>query len=157
VIALDCWYGLGTCVGALGGDGVSAAIAGVTIALAVTSPLLAFGQVDSRPAWLSVFAAQFCWPFAGAMLGRTTSSRRKRRLCTPAPPRSRDRWLAEYGIYADRDVVLVSPGSRRVLAAEAVRTLTGMRPKEAADLVDSAPGWSCARSPASGRKGAGAA
>ena len=140
VIALDCWYGLGTSVQALGGDGVSSAIAGVTIALAVTSPMLIFDQVESRPAWLGVFAAQLCWPVAGAVLGRTASSRRKRRLHPPAPPRSRDRWLAEYGIYPDRDVVLVSPGGRRVLVAEAVRTLTGMRPKEAADLVDSAPG-----------------
>jgi hypothetical protein len=138
VVALDCWLGLGTCVKALA-DGFTAAIVGVTIALAVTSPLMIFWQVGSRPAWLAAMAAQFTWPFAGGILGATVSGRRKRRLSPPAPRRSQASWLAEYGIDANRDLVLVSPGSRKILVINAVSTLTGMRLKEAKDLVDNAP------------------
>jgi hypothetical protein len=89
-------------------------------------------------------AAQFSWPFAGWILGAAVSGRRKRRLSPPTPMpmpmRSPDSWLAEYGIDANHDLVLVSPGSRKILVIKAVRTLTGMRLKEAKDLVDNAPG-----------------
>jgi hypothetical protein len=140
VVALDYWLGLGTCVRALAADGFTAATVGVTTALAVTSPLMIFWQVGSRPAWLGVMAAQFSWPFAGLMLGAAVSGRRKRRLSPPVPRRSPASWLAEYGIDADRDLVLVSPGSRKILVIKAVSTLTGMRLKKAQDLVDNAPG-----------------
>lgn len=79
-VALDCWLGLGTCARALGDGGFTAATLGVTTALAVTSPLMIFWQVGSRPAWLAVMTAQFSWPFAGVMLGAAVSWRRKRRL-----------------------------------------------------------------------------
>ena len=137
---MDCWLGLGTSVRALATDACAASIAGVTIALAVTSPLMIFWPVESRPAWLAVLAAQFCWPFAGLMLGATVSGRRKRRLSPPAPPRSPTSWLAEFGIDANRDLILVSPGSRKILVINAVSTLTGMRIREARDLIDNAPG-----------------
>jgi hypothetical protein len=139
-VALDCWLGLGTCVRALAADGFTAATVAVTTALAVTSPLMIFWQVGSRPAWLAVMAAQFSWPFAGLMLGAAVSGRRKRRLSPPVPRRSPASWLVEYGIYADRDLILISPGSRKILVINAVSTLTGMRPREAKDLVDNAPG-----------------
>lgn len=88
VVALDYWLGLGTCVRALATDGLTAAIVGVTIALAVTSSLMIFWQVGSRPAWLAVMAAQFTWPFAGGIRGVAVSGQRKRRLSPPVPPRS---------------------------------------------------------------------
>jgi hypothetical protein len=112
----------------------------VTTALAVTSPLMIFWQVGSRPAWLAVMAAQFSWPFAGVMLGAAVSGRRKRRLSPLLPRRSPASWLAEYGIDSDHDLVLVSPGSRKILVIKAIGTLTGMRLKEAKDLVDNPPG-----------------
>ena len=140
VVAVDYWFGLGTSARALATDAGAAAIAVVTIALAVTSPLMILWPVDSRPAWLAVLAAQLCWPFAGLMLGAAVSSRRKRRLSPPAHRRSPATWLAEFGIEANRDLILVSPGSRQVLVINAVITLTGMRPREARDLVDHAPG-----------------
>ncbi len=140
VVAVDCWLGLGISVRALATDAWAAAIAGVTIALAVTSPLMILWPVESRPAWLGVLAAQFCWPFAGLMLGAAVSGRRKRRLAPPAPRRSPASWLAEFGIEANRDLILVSPGSRKALVINAVITLTGMRIKEAKDLIDNAPG-----------------
>lgn len=139
-VALDYWFGPGTCVRAIATDGFTAATVGVTTALAVTSPLMVFWQVGSRPAWLAVMAAQFSWPFAGTMLGAAVSSRRKRRLNPPVPPRSPTSWLAEYGIYADRDLILVSPGSRKILVIKTITTLTGMRLNEAIDLVDNPPG-----------------
>ena len=125
---------------ALAADGFTAATVAVTTALAVTSPLMIFWQVGSRPAWLAVMAAQFSWPFAGLILGAAVSGRRKRRLSPPVPRRSPASWLVEYGIYADRDLILISPGSRKILVINAVSTLTGMRPREAKDLVDNAPG-----------------
>ena len=140
VIALDCWFGLGTCARALATDGFTAPTVGVTTALAATSPLMIFWQVGSRPAWLAVMAAQFSWPFAGVMLGAAVSGRRKRRLSPLMPRRSPASWLAEYGIDSDHDLVLVSPGSRKILVIKAIGTLTGMRLKEAKDLVDNAPG-----------------
>ena len=140
VIAVDCWLGVGTSVRALATDACAAAIAGVTIALAVTLPLMILWPVESRPAWLVVLAAQFCWPFAGLMLGAAVSGRRKRRLSPPAHRRSPAGWLAEFGIGANRDLILVSPGSRKMLVINAVSTLTGMRMKEAQDLIDNAPG-----------------
>ena len=70
VVVADCRFGLGTSVRALATDAGAAAIAVVTIALAVTSPLMLLWPVDSRPAWLAVLAAQFCWPFAGRLAGR---------------------------------------------------------------------------------------
>jgi ribosomal protein L7/L12 len=72
VVALDFWFGLGTCVRALAADGFTA--------------------------------------------------------------------VTEFGIHANRDLVLVSPGNRKALVVKAVSTLTGMRLKEVADLVDNAPG-----------------
>ncbi|HEY6787929.1 MAG TPA: ribosomal protein L7/L12 [Trebonia sp.] len=140
VAALDYWLGLGTCVKALTTDSVTAATVAATAALAATSPLMVSWQVESRPAWLAVIAAQFSWPFAGMILGAAVSERRKRRLSPPAPRRSPDSWLAEYGIDANRDLILVSPGSRKIRVISAVRTLTGMRLKEAKDLIDNAPG-----------------
>lgn len=140
VVALDYWLGLGTCVRALATDGFTAATVGATTALAVTSPLMIFWQAGSRPAWLGVMAAQFSWPFAGVILDAAVSGRRKRRLSPLTPLRSAGSWLAGYGIGANRDLVLVSPGSRKILVIKAVRTLTGMRLKEAEDLVDNVPG-----------------
>lgn len=140
VVALDCWLGLGTCARALGDGGFTAATVGVTIALAATSPLMIFWPVGSRPAWLAVMVAQFSWPFAGAMLGAAVSGRRKRLASPPVPRRDPASWLAEYGIAADRDLVLVSPGSRKILVINAIGTLTGMRLREAKDLVDNPPG-----------------
>jgi hypothetical protein len=140
VVALDYWLGLGTCARALAADGFSAATVGVTAALAVTSPLMIFWQVGSRPAWLWVMAAQFSWPFAGGIAGAAVSGRRKRRLSSHVPPRSPASWLAKYGIDSDLDLILLSPGSRKILVIKAIRTMTGMRLKEAKDLVDNAPG-----------------
>ncbi len=140
VVAVDYWFGLGTSVRALATDACAAAIAVVTIALAVTSPLMIVWLVESRPAWLVVLAAQLCWPFAGLMLGAAVSGRRKRRLSPPAHRRSPATWLAEFGVEANRDLILVSPGSRKALVINAVITLTGMRPTEARDLIDNAPG-----------------
>jgi hypothetical protein len=140
VVAVDYWFGLGTSVRALATDAGAAAIAVVTIALAVTSPLMILWPVESRPAWLAVLAAQFCWPFAGLILGAAVSGRRKRRRSPPAHRRSPATWLAEFGIEANRDLILVSPGSRKALVINAVITLTGMRPREAQDLIDNAPG-----------------
>lgn len=88
VIALDYWHGPGTCARAVAADGFTAAILGVTVALAAASPLMIFWQIGSRPAWLAVAAAQFSWPFAGLFLGAAVSGRRKRRLPPPAPPRA---------------------------------------------------------------------
>ena len=140
VVALDYWFGLGTCVRALAADGFSTAAVGATIALAAISPLMVFWQVGSRPAWLAVMAAQLTWPLGGGVLGAAVSGRRKRRLSPPVPPRSPDDWLAEYGVHADHDLILVSPGSRKTLVVKAIITLTGMRVKEAENLVDNAPG-----------------
>lgn len=140
VVVLDYWFGLGTCARALATDGFTAATFGVTTALAATSPLMIFSQVGSRPAWLAVMAAQLSWPFAGVMLGAAVSGRRKRRLSPPVPRRSPASWLAEYGIGSDHDLVLVSPGSRKILVIKAIGTLTGMRLNEAKDLVDNPPG-----------------
>jgi ribosomal protein L7/L12 len=130
VAALDCWFGAGTCVRAVAGDGVTAAITGMSVGLAVLSPLMVLWQTGSRPAWLGVVAAQVVWPFAGGIAGVAVSGRRKRRLF----------WVAGSGMGADRDLVLVSPGNRKVPVIMAVRTLTGMGRKEAMDLVDNAPG-----------------
>jgi large subunit ribosomal protein L7/L12 len=47
--------------------------------------------------------------------------------------------LSEGGIDGDRDLVLVSPGNRKILVIKEVRTLTGLGLKEAKDLIDSAP------------------
>jgi hypothetical protein len=141
VIAVDCWFGLGTCVRALATDGVTASFIAVTIALAATSPLMIFWQVGSRPAWLALIAAQFLWIFGGVFLGAAVCGRRRRRLSPSPSPRSPANWLAEYGIDANRDVVLVSPGSRKVLVIMAIRTLTGVGLREAKDLVDNAPGF----------------
>jgi hypothetical protein len=88
VIGTDFWFGLGTCVRALARDGFSTAIVGVSIVMAAASPLLIIWQVESRPGWLAVLAAQFVWPFAGASLGTNVSERRKRRLSPPAPSSS---------------------------------------------------------------------
>jgi large subunit ribosomal protein L7/L12 len=43
------------------------------------------------------------------------------------------------GIDGDRDLMLVSPGNRRIPVIKEVRALTGLGLKEAKDLVDSAP------------------
>ena len=139
VVALDYWFGLGTCVRALAADGFSTAAVGATVALAAISPLMVFWQVGSRPAWLAVMAAQLTWPLGGGVLGAAVSGQRKKRLSPPVPPRSPDGWLAEYGIHADHDLILVSSGSRKTLVVRAIITLTGMRLKEAEHLVDSAP------------------
>jgi hypothetical protein len=139
-VALGYWLGLGTCVRALASDGFTTAAVAASIALAATSPLMIFWLVESRSAWLAVMAAQLAWPFAGFILAATVFGRRKRRLSPPVPPRSPDGWLAEYGIRADNDLILVSPGSRKTLVVEAVSTLTGMPMRKAANLVDSAPG-----------------
>lgn len=58
----------------------------------------------------------------------------------PSRARSAASWLAEFGIDANCDLVLVSAGSRKILVINAVRILTRMRPREAQDLVDKAPG-----------------
>jgi hypothetical protein len=138
VVALDCWVGFGTCARALAGDGFTVALVGITVALAAASPVMILLQVESRPAWLTVMALQFTWLVAGAILGTAVSQRRKRPLLPhPLPP---DSWFATYGIEADTDVVLVSPGSRKILVIKAVRTLTGLGLKEAKDLIDRAPG-----------------
>ncbi|TVZ05702.1 ribosomal protein L7/L12 [Trebonia kvetii] len=140
VIALDCLLGLGTCVRAVARDAFGSGLFAVTVALATLSPLMVFWRVESRPAWLAVTAAQFIWLFAGFLLGGIVSGRRKRQLSPPPSPRSPDEWLAEFGIEANHDVALVSPGVRQILVIKAVRTLTGMGLTEAKDLIDTAPG-----------------
>jgi hypothetical protein len=142
VICVDCLLGLGTCVRALARDAFSSALLAVTVTLAVLSPLMVFWRVESRPAWLAVIAAQFTWMFAGFLLGGIVSQRRKRPLYPPRPRPSPDAWLAEYGIEANHDVVLVSPGVRKIPVIREVRRLTGMGLKEAKDLIDTAPGLS---------------
>jgi hypothetical protein len=85
VVVLDGWLGPGTCARAVATDGFSASVAGFTVTLAAMPSLLTFGQVGARPAWLWLIAAQFCWPFVGAFLGKGVSERRTRRL-SPAGP-----------------------------------------------------------------------
>jgi hypothetical protein len=103
IVALDCWFGLGASMRALASDFFTAAVVGATMALAAISPLMVLWQVESRPAWLWVLAAQFLWPFAGLFTAHAVSGRRQRRLFPPPPKpaRSRDAWLAELGITPD--------------------------------------------------------
>ena len=140
VVALDCVLGLGTCARALARDGSSCTLLAATVALAVLSPSMVYWRVESRPAWLAVIAAQFVWPFIGFFLGGMATGSRRTRMSPPPPPRSPDDWMAEYGIEASHDVVLVSPGVRKIHVISAVRRLTGMGLKEAKDLIDTAPG-----------------
>ena len=140
VVVLDCTLGLGTCMRALARDGFSSALLAVNVALAVLPALMIFWRVESRPAWLAVMAAQFVWMFAGFIVGGIVTGRRRTRLSPPPPPRSPDAWMAAYGIEANHDVVLVSPGVRKIPVIMEVRKLTGMGLKEAKDLIDTAPG-----------------
>jgi hypothetical protein len=142
VVGVDGWFGLGISVRALATDGFTASAVGFTIALAATSPLMIFHHVDSRAAWLGVAAAQFVWSFGGLFLCGAVSERRKRRLYrlveTSLDPSAG--WLGEPGIDAHYDLILQSPGNRKIHVIQAVVTVTGMLPKEAKDLVDDAPG-----------------
>lgn len=141
IVVLDCLAGRGTCVRALAADVFTSAVVGATLALAAITPLMVLWQVESRPAWLGAMAAQFLWPFAGVLAASAVSERRERRLFPPPEPtRSRDGWLAEFGIAADHDLILQSPGSRKSLVANEIAILTGMYPRQARDLVDNAPG-----------------
>jgi large subunit ribosomal protein L7/L12 len=140
VVAVDCWLGLGTCARAVATDGFSAGLIGLTVTLAAMPPLMIFWSVESRPAWLGLIAVQFCWPFAGVFWGHAVTARRKRPLSPPAPGRASASWLGGYGIDAHLDVVLISPGARKIAVIKVVRILTGMGLREAKDLVDNAPG-----------------
>jgi hypothetical protein len=103
IVALDCVFGLGASMRALATDFFTSTVVGATMALAAISPLMVLWQVESRPAWLWVQAAQFRWPFAGLLTTHAVAGRRQRRLLPPPPKpvRSRDAWLAELGITPD--------------------------------------------------------
>lgn len=142
VVVLGCWFGFGTCLRAVAFDGVPAVLITITLGLAITPPVLIFSQVESRPAWLAMLAAQLSWPIAALIVGGIVSGRRKRRLFPPprrAPRPAPDSWFTKYGIEAGHVVVLVSPGDRKIPVISAVRRLTGMGLQEAKDLIDTAP------------------
>jgi len=141
IVVMDSRFGLGVSVRALATDGFASAVVAFTVALAAASPVLVFHHVESRDAWLALAAAQFGWPFAGLALGGIVSGRRKRRLhrlaATALDPSTA--WSAGPGIDAHYDLMLQSPGPRKVHLTRAVVTVTGMGVEEAMHLVDSAP------------------
>lgn len=140
VVALDYWFGLGTTARTLTTDGFAGTTVGATLAMAALPSLMIFREVESRPAWIGLIVAQFCWSFAGVFLGGIVSKRRKKRLVPLVPLRSSARLLAENRSACGSDLILESPGVRKILVIKAVRTVTGMGLKEAKDLVDNAPG-----------------
>jgi len=142
VVGVDCWFGLGISMRALATDGFTATAVGFTIALAAAPPLMIFHHVDSRAAWLGVAATQFVWSFGGLFLCGATSERRRRRLYHMADM-TQNSPVGSFvvpGMDGYYDLILESPGKRKIPVIQAIVTVTGMGVKEAMDLVDSAPG-----------------
>jgi ribosomal protein L7/L12 len=141
-VGLDCWYGPGISARALSADGFIAAELGFTVALAATSPLMIFHHVESRGAWLWMVAVQFGWPFAGLIVCAVVSGRRKRRLYRSAEMTlHRSTWCSGGpGTDGHYDLILQSPGYRKIHVIMEIRRVTNMGMKEAKDLVDNAPG-----------------
>ena len=100
-----------------------------------------FHHVDSRAAWLGVAATQFVWSFGGLFLCGAVSERRKRRLYRLADMtlNSSVGSFVEPGIDGYYDLILESPGRRKIPVIQAVVSVTGMGAEEAMDLVDNAP------------------
>lgn len=93
---------------------------------------------------LSLPAALLAFVPAVIIAAVAVGVRKVRRSCgEPVPAvrlqRSATSWLPEYGNDGDCDLVLVSPGNRKILIIKEIRTLTGMGLKEAKDLIDNAP------------------
>lgn len=142
IVGLDCWYGPGISVRALSTDGFIVAEVGFTVALAATSPLMIFHHVESRGVWLWMAVVQFGWPFAGLIACAVVTERRKRRLYRSAEMtlhRSTG-WSGGPGIDDHYDLILQSPGYRKIQVIMEIRRVTRMGMKEAKDLVDNAPG-----------------
>jgi ribosomal protein L7/L12 len=142
IVGLDCWYGPGVSVRALSTDGFIVAEIGFTVALAATSPLMIFHHVESRGVWLWMVAVQFGWPFAGLIVCAVVSERRKRRLYRSAGMTLHGSigWSAGRGTDDHYDLILQSPGYRKIQVIVEIRRVTRMGMKEAKDLVDNAPG-----------------
>jgi len=142
IVGLGCWYGAGSLVRALVTDGFTASAVVFTVALAAVSPLMVAHHVESRGAWQGVAAAQFSWPLAGMFVCGAVSGRRKRRLYRRADMtvNSSVGSSAKPGIDGYYDLILESPGRRKIPVIQAIVTVTGMAVEEAMDLVDDAPG-----------------
>lgn len=109
----------------------------------VLHDVLAAARVPSHfrlPALLAgTFVFVLCWRLrrGGGRL-RVALPRPRQRTVDRADPLGD--WFTKGGTQAGHDVVLVSPGYRKIPVIAAVRRMTGLGLKEAKDLIDTAPG-----------------